>query len=257
MSVRNPAPTTLGRSRVLDFLLGVMCIVIIGAGIVVLIAGFSAMVSTNARVEQLLASATTSGIAVDAISRLRDIGQGVLQANTIAFLFQVFSVGLIGACAYLVRRFWRTADKTDEKLREYARRFAVLAPFLRGRVDALNILNRITNAHLLIEVIGVTQDQGVIASVTAIARESVVEATGLVNRAITTHCGMVSAERAAIQDSAENAGRRLKSLATTPGVNQGSQAGLDDLVKRLEAFTALLKSKPFEEWYDQDFESLL
>jgi hypothetical protein len=257
MSKANLALTTPPGGRALDRPLGFMFAVIIGAGALALIASFLALVSANAEIQRLLASIPGSSHAAEAISWSKEIGQAALWGNTIAFVFQMCSAGLIGIFAYLLKRSRRHVGETDETLRECQRKVASLPYFLKGRVIGSVTLSRITNVYNLAAVMAGAPSSKVIASVTPVARELVELATDLLEQLIASNFGIATPERVAIQDSAENAQTRLKSLAGNERLSDGSRKGLNHLIGKLEAFMELLRNNPFAQWYDQDNKDLL
>jgi hypothetical protein len=245
---------SLTERRALSFLTAVMAFVIVGLLAFVLLAAFWDLEILSERVESLLresleylqiaqvtdeARRTMGGY----LERLKAASTEAMQAHTIAFLFQVFSVALISLGAYLVVRCKKDVEVSEVNVRKVKESVSLLAEFIGNASVSVTLV-----CHALMAVeracyLLVTGKRSAFTTQAVLARDLIRNFRMRMIDAVDCQRGIDEAQHTILLDQIRNI---LQALRKTP---KQLQKNVEDILAMCEECERLLRNRLYVERY--------
>ena len=180
--------------------------------------------------------------------RLASLTNGALGYHTMAFLFQVFSVALVGAGVYLLNRSFKNLRRAEGRLADHVERSRRIAFFVECRVICQAMHARLHAAHQLAALWRAVGPDDRYYFVITGAREALNQASGQLDLAKQEMIGMSADEHCVTLDLLASISDTL-SKSPMPTEQQENTDPTTGLGQMCEAMTQVMSDTPFCDWY--------
>lgn len=247
-------------TRIADIMMRVMLFVLLGLLAVVLVGSFWSLQETNERIGSLFRasaarledSKTTEEIKVTQtgyLERLKSVTREAMQAHTVAFLFQVFSVALLSAGGYLVLRFKSDVDNSMSNVRRARKQVAYIGDFVGNATVSVALVSQALMAvEMTCFFLRTGETLGYTTQV-ALARDLLTQLKTKLRDAKQRGRGIDRSQHAILLDQARNL---VQSLQRLPHDLAADVADVLDIAQECEN---LLRSTTFVDRYEKVFAS--
>ncbi len=214
------------------------------------------------------------------VERIEAQSKGVIDSNTISFLFVVFSVGLLSGGVYLLRNSQINVDEAKktaakaasdakaakkafqaalEKDRDYREKVRNLGSTLQSRLYCGVFCTHLLNTYQAVMQLVPPEDDSrtqLLSGFVVRTREAVPLAHRILKEADKREAGMDEPEHTLLYDMATNARAKLRNFRQQ---NQelASPINVDDIILHLDQILAILNSSPWVERYEEQMKALL
>ncbi len=266
------------------WLLLIVFVVTIAVGGIVMLAAFADLVGVNWKVDRTLSEIRDCVAGVDSkqpnasppsppvsdlvlrtgAERLKDLTAGALHSSVIAFLFQVFSITLVGAGVFLLRRTHQDLMAVEMSARAHAEMTQSLSPFLDAQFGVVLMFEQMAAAAVMIHDLRVGGEPAREDRLLVRPLDLLGDVRGSLQEMMRAKRGFGEKQRKNLLGIAQDAETHLRSVEVHR--RQGERRGLratvatktfEEALRRLREIAVLLGETAFTEWYKRDLQRLL